>query len=183
VSEARVRPALPDDAARIGEINVVAWRATYTGIVPQAILDGMTVEARTGWWRKRIEDPGERRVEVVEIDGTVEGYVLYGPARDHDLPDLAGEVYAIYVHPDAQRRGLGSALLATARATLDEDGYEPLVLWVITKNGAARSFYESLGWQADGSAQPIDFDGTQVEEIRYRLPEASEPDELADPAR
>jgi ribosomal protein S18 acetylase RimI-like enzyme len=168
VSEARVRPALPEDAARIGEINVVTWRATYGGIVPQPILDGMTVEARSGWWRKRIEDPGERRVAVAELDGSVEGYVLYGPARDHDLPDLAGEVYAIYVHPDAQRRGLGSALLEAAREALDEDGYEPLVLWVITRNAAARSFYESLGWQADGSAQPIDFDGTQVEEIRYR---------------
>lgn len=190
-SAVRIRPATVADADRIGQINVESWRATYTGIVPPRILDGMSAEQRAGYWRQRIEDAGERLVLVAEgppaatrrraaavlrgpgrratTGSPIDGYVVAGPARDHDLPPLAGEVYAIYVHPRALRRGFGRALLGAASRELAERGYTPLVLWVITANRAARRFYEAQGWQADGTAQPIDFDGTPVEEVRYRL--------------
>ena len=38
---------------------------------------------------------------------------FYGPCRDDDLPD-AGEIYAIYAHPDHWSTGLGRALLPAA---------------------------------------------------------------------
>jgi ribosomal protein S18 acetylase RimI-like enzyme len=137
-------------------------------MVPSRILAGMEVEPRRLTWLGRIADLGERLLLVAETDGRVEGYVLAGPARDHDLPDLAGEIYAIYVDPAAQRRGMGRTLLETATAELRTAGFEPLVLWVLTANVLGRGFYEACGWRADGSNRPIDFDGTPVDEVRYR---------------
>jgi GNAT superfamily N-acetyltransferase len=166
--EAFVRPASPADAGRIAEVNVRSWQATYAGIVPKAILDGMEAGPRRQTWLERIVSLGQRTLFVAELDGRVEGYVLSGPARDHDLPDLAGEVYAIYVDPPAQGHGIGRALFDAATSELREAGFEPLILWVLTANALGRGFYEACGWRPDGSTRPIDFDGTPVDEVRYR---------------
>ena len=167
---ATVRAAVPDDAGRIAEINVRSWQAAYAGIVPSAILEEMEVEPRRLTWLGRIADLGQRALFVAELHGRVEGYVLAGPARDHDLPDLAGEIYAIYVDPPTQGRGLGRALLEAAEGDLRTAGFEPLVLWALAANATGRGFYEACGWQVDGSSRPIDFDGTPVDEVRYRAP-------------
>jgi GNAT superfamily N-acetyltransferase len=165
-----VRAAGPADAGRIAEVNIRSWRAAYAGIVPSAILDGMEAEPRRLTWLGRIADLGQRTLFVAELDGRVEGYVLSGPARDHDLPELAGEVYAIYVDPDAQGRGIGRVLLDAASNELQDAGFEPLVLWVLTANAPGRGFYGACNWWPDGSSRPIDFDGTPVDEVRYRAP-------------
>jgi GNAT superfamily N-acetyltransferase len=164
-----VRAAVPDDAGRIAEVNVRSWQAAYAGIVPDAILAGMEAEPRRLTWLERIADLGQRTLLVAALDGRVEGYVLSGPTRDHDLPDLAGEVYAIYVDPPAQGRGLGRTLLEAASAELRAAGFEPLVLWVLTANALGRAFYQACGWRPDGSTRVIDFDGTTVDELRYVL--------------
>jgi GNAT superfamily N-acetyltransferase len=165
---ATVRAAVPDDARRIAEINVRSWQAAYVGIVPRAILEEMEVESRRLTWLGRIADLGQRTLFVGELDGRVEGYVLSGPVRDHDLPDLAAEVYAIYVDPPAQGRGLGRAMLEAATDELRSAGFEPIVLWALTANAPGRAFYEACGWRADGTSRAIDFDGTAVDEMRYR---------------
>jgi GNAT superfamily N-acetyltransferase len=163
-----IRTADPADAERIAEINVRSWRTAYDGIVPRAILDGMDVEPRRLTWLGRIADLGQRSLLVADLDDRVEGYVLGGPARDHDVPDVAGEVYAIYVDPSAWRQGLGQSLLDAVAAELRAGGFEPLVLWVLTANATGRAFYEACGWRTDGSSRAIDFDGTDVAETRYR---------------
>ena len=59
-------------------------------------------------------------------------------------------VHALYLAPRARRRGIGSALLAAAKATS-----ERLTLWVFAANLPARAFYATHGFQAveagDGS--------------------------------
>jgi GNAT superfamily N-acetyltransferase len=169
--EVVIRTAVPDDAARIAEVNVRSWRATYKGIVPKPILDGMDVERYRQTWLGRIADLGERILLVAEVDGRIEGYALSGPTRDrdHELHELAGEVYAIYVDPPAQGRGLGRALLDAAAGELRAAGFEPLVLWVLTANAQGRAFYQACGWRPDGETRPIDFNGTAVDELRYVL--------------
>ena len=167
--KAIVRAADRADAGRIAEVNIRSWRAAYKGIVPKAVLDGMEVESRRLTWLERIADLGQRTLLVAELDGRVEGYALSGPSRDLDLPELAGEVYAIYVDPHAQRRGLGRALLTAASDELRAAGFEPLVLWVLTANAQGRGFYQACGWRPDGETRPIDFNGTPVDELRYIL--------------
>jgi len=48
-------------------------------------------------------------------------------------------------------------------------GFTSAILWVLTANDGARRFYEAGGWQPDGATNMLDFDGTPIEEIRYRL--------------
>ena len=163
-----VRSATVEDAAAIARAHVESWRATYRGIVPDEILDNLSVERRAAWWREIIEAGGAVGTWVAELDGGVVGFVNAGPARDDDLPDGAGEVAAIYLVPAAWSRGAGRAMFDVAVADLAARGLEPLVLWVLTANERGRRFYESAGWQPDGTARMLDFGGTPIEEVRYR---------------
>jgi hypothetical protein len=54
MSEARVRLAAADDAPAIADIHIRSWRATYRGLVPDAILDGLSMERRVTSWREAI---------------------------------------------------------------------------------------------------------------------------------
>lgn len=175
-SAATVREARQDDARRLAEVHVRTWRDTYVGIVPQRILDGLSIERREAYWLERLTDRGERRTWVAELDGSVIGFVTAGPTRDDDLraeAPGAGEVYAIYVAAAAQGRGAGRALMDAALTWLRGAGRNPVAVWVIVGNDPAIRFYERLGFRLDGARQPIDFDGTPVDEVRLRRPGAT----------
>lgn len=70
-------------------------------------------------------------VELVERDGKVAGFI----ARDE------AEVHALYVAPDVQRCGVGSALLTRA-----QDVSPKLSLWTFQANTAAQGFYRRHGF-------------------------------------
>jgi GNAT superfamily N-acetyltransferase len=157
----------------MGELHVRSWRAAYRGIVPDAILDGMSIERRREFFAQAIaraaEPDRDIRLWVVADDGMVQGLATTRPCHDEDVTPLTGELHSIYVAPEAWSRGLGSALFAGAVDDLRARGFAPLVLWVIEANSRGRRFYERAGWHPDGARQPIDFDGVLVDEIRYRL--------------
>ena len=162
-----VRAAIPEDAAVIARVHVESWQTTYVGIVPQSILDGLSVEPRTDMWARRLEDPGETRTWVGLLDDRIVGFAGTGRPTDPELAAGTGEVESIYLVAPARGLGLGRLLLRTATADLAERGYSSAILWVLTANARARRFYEAAGWRADGAAQMLDFDGTPIEEIRY----------------
>ena len=68
---------------------------------------------------------------VFEIDGAVVGFAVVGEAElDH-----------LHVEPQAQRRGIGSALFARV-VEARPDGFR---LWAFRDNTGARGFYEARG--------------------------------------
>jgi GNAT superfamily N-acetyltransferase len=163
-----VRPARPGDAEAIAIVHVRSWQAAYPGVVPQPILDRLSIDRRAASWRTVIESDEDERVWVVEEDGRVRGVASIGPARDDDLTPGSGELYLIYLEPEAWSRGLGRRLFEAALGDLHDRQYEPIVLWVLTDNVRGRHFYEAAGWRPDDKARVLDFDGTKIEEIRYR---------------
>ena len=168
-----VREASIGDAAVIAGLHVRSWQTAYRGIVPNAILDGLSIDARRAFWahaigRSSTEPSTDARIWVVEEEGVVRGFAHSRPSRDEDAARGTGEVHSIYLAPEAWGRGLGTRLLEHATADLRARGFTPLILWVIEANFRGRQFYERAGWLADGARQPIDFDGVLVDEIRYR---------------
>ena len=168
MSDPIVRPARLDDVEAIASAHVRSWQAAYVGIVPQSILDRLSVERRAAQWREVIAEDGRERVWVVD-DGRVRGFASIGPARDDDLPQGAGELYAIYLEPEAWSQGLGHSLMGAATQDLIDRQSAPYVLWVLTDNARARRFYEAAGWQPDGVRRELSFDENPIEEVRYRL--------------
>lgn len=163
-----VRAATDEDAPAVARVHVDSWRAAYAGLIPQAVLDGLSVEQRESFWRATADEPGDHRLWVAESAGRVVGFASTGPGRDDDLPAGAGELMAIYVAPAAWSKGFGAQLFRRAIADLRERDLDPVVLWVLAANDRGRRFYEAMGWQPDGAERQIDFDGTAVDELRYR---------------
>lgn len=167
-----IRLARTDDAETIGDLHVRSWQAAYAGIVPASVLDRLSPDRRARFWSEAIArqlvNPGSERTWVIEEDRQVVGFASSGKARDDDLSEGTGELHAIYLAPEAWSRGLGGRLLEHAVMELEALKLDPLVLWVIATNERARGLYERYGWHPDGARRPLDFDGTPVDEIRYR---------------
>ncbi len=169
----RIRIARTDDAEAITRIQIASWRAAYRSILPAEFLATLDETERADRWRGRI-GPAATAAEAptfVAVDDAdaVLGFVSLGPVRDDDVaPAGLGEVYTLYVDPEAWRRGIGSALLAAADEHWRPTDVRELLLWVFVDNAAARAFYAAQGWAADGTRRIDDFGNAQPVEIRYR---------------
>ncbi|MGH2447737.1 MAG: GNAT family N-acetyltransferase [Chloroflexota bacterium] len=82
MSEAVIRSAVPNDAAAIARVRVETWRDAYRGLLPDEMLDGLSVDDTASTWRRLLEgaDPSVL-VLVAEVDGEIIGYSNAGPDR------------------------------------------------------------------------------------------------------
>jgi ribosomal protein S18 acetylase RimI-like enzyme len=132
----RIRPAEPEDAGAVAAV-FIASAGTLT-FLPRLHTDEETIEFITNTVLP------EDEVLVAEVEDRVAGFVAMtsgGDLLEH-----------LYVHPDLQGRGIGSALLEQAKARMP-GGFR---LWVFQSNAGARRFYERHGLRVveltDGAA-------------------------------
>jgi RimJ/RimL family protein N-acetyltransferase len=78
---------------------------------------------------------------------------------------MIGELYTLYLHPEAWGNGFGSALHQAAMRYLAAEGFGSSVLWVLDCNHRARRLNERRGWRADGRRA----DEAGAPKLRYRL--------------
>lgn len=164
---ARIRPARPDDADAIARVHVATWQHAYRGLLPDAYLDGLSVDQRRAMWRASIEK-GTPAVFVAEDTGGIAGFAAVAPCRDKDAVPDAYEIWAIYVMPAAAGRGIGRDLCAAAGALARSQRAPRLSLWVIADNQAARRFYARVGFvEEPDSRQSFALGGITLDELRY----------------
>ena len=53
----RIRRAHKTDAAAIGRVHVETWQATYAGLLPDAMLAGMSDVRQSAYWSRVLADP------------------------------------------------------------------------------------------------------------------------------
>ncbi len=137
-----IRTAQLSDAEAMGRINVDSWRATYAGLIDQAVLDAMTYEAYAGKWKRHLErlDPN-RFMFVAETDGAVIGYSTGGANRDAAL-GFDAELYALYLRSEFHGTGIGKALFISGLRFLLERGFHSISLYVLAANTIGRRFYD-----------------------------------------
>ena len=99
-----VRDALPDDVAAIAEVHVASWRAAYAGLLPDAVLAGLSVDRRARQWARVVRPGTSDHVLVAESGGQVVGFAHVGPAHDADTEPGTGQLATIYLHPDGGGR-------------------------------------------------------------------------------
>jgi ribosomal protein S18 acetylase RimI-like enzyme len=150
----KVRPADVEDLDELARVHATSSEAAYGR--PRDIE--RTREA----WRVALES--DASVFVVEADSGIVGVLSVGPARE--APG-AGEVYVIYVLPEAWGSVAGQLLLERAHEVLAER-YDDAVLTVLAGNLRARRFYERNGWELDELRTEPHFGGEPTEVARYR---------------
>jgi len=119
-----LRRATAADAAAIGALHRHTMR-TSLPFLPQlhSVADVVGFVGRTLL--------PQNEIWVAEADGRIVGYIAFAP----------GWINQLYVHPDAQGRGIGAQLLERALA----DGSSRR-LWTFQQNQRARKFYEDRGF-------------------------------------
>lgn len=156
-----IRPATPADAHGIAVVHVRGWQEAYRGLLPQPVLDDLSITDRTEGWRQilsareRGEEPeGARSHALVAVDPATDrilGWATYGEPREDGAHQ--GELWGLYAHPDFWSRGIGHALLGAVEDALRVDGARSAYLWVLKGNDRAATFYERHGWIEDGEVK------------------------------
>lgn len=168
-ADTSVRPARPGDAPAIGRVQLTGWRAAYAGILPAAVLDGLSAEALAEQWRTATERPPtpRHRVLVALDEDRVVGFAALGPATDADRdPDRDAELYLLLVDPAATGAGHGSRLLQAVADHLREDGFSTAVSWLLAADEGLAGFLIGAGWAPDGSTRDLDVPGHGVRQVR-----------------
>lgn len=137
-----IRLANLNDARGIARVKVDGWREAYAHILPASTLENLDVEEQARRFAKFIQDGG--RYWIAEQDGEVLGFSVFGDLRD-PKPGVTAELHAIYIHPSAQRRGLGVRLLRAGLDELIEAGHRSMAVFCFAENRSARAFYAKWG--------------------------------------
>jgi ribosomal protein S18 acetylase RimI-like enzyme len=163
-----IRRATAEDAEQIASVRVAAWQAAYRGIIPDSVLDSLSVTATANRVVPRLTDPA-RNVFVDEEAGNILGFVMFGPTRDEDAdPAKVAELYTIYLLPAKWGKGRGRALCTYALTALRELGFAEATLWVLRENQRAIGFYTRAGFSPDGATQELPRDSFVMHELRFR---------------
>ena len=159
-------PPGPADAEALGHAHVASWRETYRGLLPDAYLARMSVEAHTRRFARVLLRPGPNDVTLAAADRSgIVGYAQGGPSR-RGRPGEA-EVATLYLLKSAQNRGVGTRLLTQAARALAANGAASLVVSVLRDNFAARGFYEHLGGVAEPPRLEPGPGGGMLQEVAY----------------
>jgi GNAT superfamily N-acetyltransferase len=161
-----IRTATPADAPAIARIRIDCWRTTYRGLVPDASLDSMDIDASTeAWHRVLTAGPNTASVFVADDGGDVVGFAS-GNRLEEPRHDLDAELSAAYVRRDRQRMGIGRRLVGAIARAQRSHGATGLIAWVIAGNKGARAFFERLGATLL-IEQPFEWDGMPLVEAGY----------------
>lgn len=165
-----IRPASPGDEAGLARVQAAAWEHAYPGLMPQPVIDHFSQAFRTQRWREILgQSEGPARTLLYEDDEGIQGFVSIGPDRGAKQAGR-GEIWALYVHPDRWRAGIGRALMAASEPLLWDIGPGPHCLWVLKGNDRAIAFYESFGYaltpeEKEGALEGT-LDGAKWSELR-----------------
>lgn len=159
------RVATIADCAAVAEAHVRSWRGSFEGLVPQGFLDAMSVERRTNAFAQRFAAGGFYRMFVAEAAGSgVVGFADFGEPRGA-IEGYDGELYAIYLLPEFQRRGLGRELFKLGTKFLAANGRRSMYLLALEVS-PYRTFYERMGGRIVGRLS-IELDGVPFDELVY----------------
>ncbi|MGI8973873.1 MAG: GNAT family N-acetyltransferase [Gaiella sp.] len=161
----RIRFATPEDDAVLAAIDEATWSP--------AISPAPAHPAEEGFFRPGI-DPEDTLVAIRAE--TVVGYLLLGPPTPLQASAHVQMVRGLAVDPDAQRAGVGRALLDAAVEEASARGARKLSLRVLGSNGGARLLYETSGFEVEGVLRgEFQLDGRDVDDVLMarRLPRAA----------
>lgn len=137
----------PKDREGRAFVHYTAWRETYAGLMPEAILAAHTMERCRESARRGNSSNTFVALDRADGDRVVGFATLSHFARDFVSVPEAGEIVALYVLREYQGLGLGRQLLEHCLAWLPRPR---VALFVLEGNEKAIEFYEHMGFRLTG---------------------------------
>lgn len=155
-----IRKMRKKDILSVQDVAEKSWNATYEGIIPQQIQANFLQSAYSAkMMKRRLKDT---HIFVSEVDGKIVGFANYSPVSDDGKVELA----AIYLYPEQQGKGIGTALLNAGVEQLK--GIKELSLSVEKNNHLGVTFYKAKGFEVTSEFDD-DFDGHILKTVRMLL--------------
>ncbi|MBW7977864.1 GNAT family N-acetyltransferase [Bacillus velezensis] len=134
-----IRAMKTNDIKQVRQVAERSWHHTYEGIIPRHIQDQFLESVYQ-------DEMMERRLLhslffVAEEEGRVLGFANATPVQK----DGNAELTAIYIDPDCQGNGIGTALLK--ECIRQSGGVKKLYVHAEKENRIALSFYQAKGFQ------------------------------------
>lgn len=149
-----------EDIPQVQDVAKKSWNATYEGIIPFEIQEKFL---KVAYNNDRMKQRLERSfLFVAEIDSNVVGFANFSPVNDDGKTELG----AIYLYPEYQGKGIGSALLQKGINELE--GVEEIYINVERDNEIGKSFYDAKGFQVLKEFDD-DFEGHILKTVRMVL--------------
>jgi len=139
----KIRNVTNDDLKSFVDI----YRLAYRGLEEYAYTSTRDIKHYFRWLMNRDRDG----FFVAEIDGKPVGFVACDTnwVSFYENEEM-GEIHEIFVHPEWQGKGVGSALLSKALDYAKRRGRRMAGLWVGVGNVRAKKFYERFGFKEAG---------------------------------
>ena len=151
----KIRPFEKSDINQCAALHKASRRISEEGIIYESDLDRYDLDHFVENWTQW-SDYKETQILVAEDEDCIIGLTLFGPVKTRPafdkgvVPRYAGEIYALYVHPNHFRKGVGKALFMAAAAALTDRKLTSVLLWALKKNKRACAFYEWFGGEKIG---------------------------------
>ena len=165
-----VRLARTSDVDDIARVQVSAWRVSYAGVLPAALLDALdSSDIALEWGRALLTATEDRLFVAVNAEGEVVGAAAAGACPDADLRSVtgpAGEIGLVVVDPQHRGRGHGSRLLAAVVEHLQARGCHTAACWIPLADEPLRAFFSSAGFGPDSAYRDRDMGDALLREVR-----------------
>ncbi|MGE8078792.1 N-acetyltransferase family protein [Peribacillus loiseleuriae] len=158
--ECTIRPMQKEDIKEVQQVAQTSWHTTYEGIIPLEIQESFLNSAYN-------DEMMQRRLEhtiifVSEVEGKIVGFANFSPVNESGEAGLE----AIYLYPEYQGEGIGTALLREGIKNLE--GVKAILINVEKENKIGATFYKSKGFKMVSEFDD-DFDGHILKTVRMVL--------------
>ncbi|MFD2630145.1 GNAT family N-acetyltransferase [Oceanobacillus kapialis] len=138
-----IRSMEEKDISAVQHVAKTSWGSTYRGIIPEAIQQKFLSNAYSeGMMQRRME---RSLIYVAERNGEVIGFANFSSVKENGEVELS----AIYLIPEVQGEGIGTALLEKGLNELENA--TKLFINVEEKNQLGMRFYKAKGFQTHGA--------------------------------
>lgn len=136
-----IRLLIEKEITEMVELYVKSWRATYKGIIPDKILDTITVEKFNKIWEEYITK------ENNGIFGAFENDIFLGFGAFTPDDEIENTLYldSLHIKSEYKGKGIGTKIIEHLKNYAKENGYQNLSVSIMCGNNRARSLYTKLG--------------------------------------
>lgn len=166
----QIRQAEKTDLTDLQALASSSFIATYAAHNPPHVIEPYVKAAFSKEQVLAELDDSQNSFWVAVKNKQIMGYLKL---REGHLPTcIKGknslEVERIYADPNRKRQGIGSALMATAKAQARAKGFDSIWLGVWQKNLDSVAFYEAQGFEVAGEKIFMMDDDPQVDHVMIK---------------
>ena len=134
-----IREMKKEDTKQVQDVAKKSWNSTYDGIIPHNIQENfLKVAYSDEMMEKRLNGSF---VFVAEMENKVVGFANFTPVNNEGQSELS----AIYLYPNCQGKGIGTALLQKGIKELEN--VKEIYIDVEKENNIGKTFYKAKGFK------------------------------------